>query len=155
MRFRIKTAKLRNITQGKPNSTLGPKLPQMMIHVKVGVAHAFAPRHLTERCVRSELDLRSTEAVKKNADFFQVGYKLGRLRTTLVLVHLGPCLNSVRPMKREPKRHPFINRAFEEGGGLTYPLFPKCCPKGIAQMTNHLMGGHASPTTLTLRAHPV
>jgi hypothetical protein len=59
------------------------------------------------------------------------------------------------PMKREPKRHPFINRAFEQGGGLTYSLFPKCRSKGIAQVTNHLMGRHASPTALTLRAHPV
>jgi hypothetical protein len=135
------------------DSTLGPKLPQMMVHVKVGVAHALAPRHLTERCVRSELDLRNTELVKENAEFLQVGCKLGGWRASLVLVHFRPRHDSVRPMKREPKRHPFINRAFEESGGLSHPLFPKCCPKGIAQMTNHLMGGHASPTTLTLRTH--
>src|SRR6266478_2457308 len=112
--------------------TLGPKLPQMMVHVEIGVAHALGPRHLAERCVRSELAIRITEAVKKNAELLQVGCKLGRWRTTSVLVHLMPRLDSVRPMKREPKRHPLINRAFEEGGGLTYPLFPKCCPKGIA-----------------------
>ncbi len=48
--------------------TLDPKLPQVMVHVKVGVAHALGPRHLTERCVRSKLALRITEAVKKNAE---------------------------------------------------------------------------------------
>ena len=99
--------------------TLGPKLPQMMVHVKVGVAHALGPGHLAEGCVRSELAIRITEAVKKNAELLQVGCKLGRWRTTLVLVHLRPRLDSVRPMKREPKRHPLINRAFDEGGGLT------------------------------------
>jgi hypothetical protein len=61
----------------------------------------------------------------------------------------------MRPMNREPKRRPFINRAFEQGGGLTYLFFPKCRPKGIAQMANHLMGGHVSPTGFTLRAHPL
>ncbi len=38
-------------------STLGPKLPQVMVHMKVGMAHALGPRHLAERCVRSELAL--------------------------------------------------------------------------------------------------
>jgi hypothetical protein len=50
-------------------STLGPKLPQVMVDVKVGVAHALGPRQLTERCVRSELALRITEAFKANAEF--------------------------------------------------------------------------------------
>src|ERR1700688_2615172 len=85
----------------------------------------------------------------------QVGRKLGGWRTTLVLVHLRPSLDSVGPMKWEPKRHPFINRALEQRGGLTYLLFAKCCPKGIAQVTNHLMGGHPSAKALTLGTYPV
>jgi hypothetical protein len=59
-------------------STLGPKLPQMMVHVQVGVSHPFGPRHPTERCVRSELALRTTEAIKKNAKILQIGRELGR-----------------------------------------------------------------------------
>jgi hypothetical protein len=78
--------------------TLGPKLPRLMVRMEVGVAHTLGPRHLTQRCVRSELALRITQAVKKNAELLQIGRKLGRWRTTLVLVHLRPCLDSVRPM---------------------------------------------------------
>lgn len=44
---------------------LNPKLPQMMVHVEVGVTHALCPRHLTKHRVRSELATRSTEALKK------------------------------------------------------------------------------------------
>lgn len=36
-------------------STLDPKLPQVMVYMKIGMAHALGPRHLTEHCVRSEL----------------------------------------------------------------------------------------------------
>jgi len=103
--------------------------------------------------VRSKLAVRITEAIKNNTEFLQVGCKLGRWRATLMLIHLGPCLDSVRPMKREPQRRPFINGPFKERSGLTYLFFPQCCPKGIAEMTNHLMGGHASPTALILGAH--
>jgi hypothetical protein len=67
----------------------------MMVHVKVGVAHALGPRHLTERCVRSELTLRIAEATEKNAELLQVGGKLGRGPTTLVLVHR--CVHSREP----------------------------------------------------------
>ena len=126
-----------------------------MVHMKIGMAHALGPRHLTEHCVRSELALRITEAVKKNAELLQVRHKLGWWRTTQVLVHLRPRHDSVRPMKREPKRHPLIYRALEQGAGPTDLLFPECRSKRIAQMTNHLMGGHASPVALTFGAHGV
>ena len=95
-----------------------------MVYVEVGVAHAFGPRHLTERSVRGKLAFRITEAVKKNAEVLQIGRELGRRRTTLVLVHLGPRLDSVRPMKRKPERRPFVNGAFVECGGPAYLLFP-------------------------------
>ena len=96
----------------------------MMVYVEVGVAHTLGPRHLTERCVRGKLAFRIAEAVKKNAEVLQIGCELSRRRTTLVLVHLRPCFDSVRPMKREPERRPFVNGAFEECGGLAYLLFP-------------------------------
>jgi hypothetical protein len=88
------------------------------------MAHSLGPRQLAERCVRSELALRITETVKKNAEVFQIGCEVGRWRTTLELVHLRPCLDSVRPMKWEPQRRPFINGSFEERGGLAYLLLP-------------------------------
>ena len=59
-------------------STLNPKLAQMMVHVEVGVSHPLGPRHPTQCCVRKELALRTTEAIKKNAKILQIGRELGR-----------------------------------------------------------------------------
>jgi hypothetical protein len=59
-------------------SSLSPKLAQMMVHVEVGVSHPLGPRHLTQCCVRKELALRTTEAIKKNAEILQIGRELGR-----------------------------------------------------------------------------
>ena len=81
---------------------LSSKLPQMMIHVEVGVAHALGPRHLTKHRVRRELALRCTEALRKNAELLQIGCKLRWQRTTLLLVHFRPCLDAMWPRERDP-----------------------------------------------------
>jgi hypothetical protein len=37
---------------GKLTSCLDSELPQMMVHLKVGVAHALGPRHVREERTR-------------------------------------------------------------------------------------------------------
>ena len=43
---------------------LRSELPQVMIHMKVGMAHAFGSRKLAKRCVGAEFAGEATERVE-------------------------------------------------------------------------------------------
>jgi len=124
-----------------------------MVHVDVGVTHALSPRHPTKKRVRSKLAFPGTKALKQNPEALQIGCKLRRWRATLVLVHFRRRLETMRPRERYPKSHPLKKRAGQDSAGWTYILFAQRTTKGIAQMTNHLMSGHGSPTGLTVWTH--
>ena len=103
--------------------------------------------------MRGEFALPAAELVKQRAKLLDVRCKFHRLGTALLLINFRARLDAVRPLKRHPQSRPFIDRAFEERGGRADLLFAQCCPKRVAEMTNHLMSGHVAPTPRAVRTH--
>ena len=99
---------------------LRSKLPQVVIHVKVGVAHPLSPRQLTKYWVRNEFPLRTAELVKECTKFLDIRHKLNWLSTTLPLIHFRARLEAVYPWNRNPKRHGFHKGVKKFVAGLTY-----------------------------------
>jgi hypothetical protein len=116
-----------------------------MVNVKIRVAHALRPRHLTKCRVRSELAVKSTEALKKNAERLQIRNQLRGRRTTAPLVHFRPCLESVWPWHRNPKSHPLKKRRLRPLFRWADKFFAQRGSKGVAQMAYHLSSRHAPP----------
>lgn len=98
---------------------LRPKLPQVMVHVKIGMAHAFTSRHRTKHAMRSICARPATEPIKQGAQAIKIGGIFTRVSSAQVLIQLGPRLDPVWPLERQPKGRPLVHRAFEQGRGRT------------------------------------
>lgn len=78
------------------------ELPQVVIHVKIGVTHSLGPRQRTEHCMGCEFAFPATELIKQRAEPLDVPRKFCRSGAALLLIHFRASLDSVRPMKRQP-----------------------------------------------------
>ena len=92
---------------GRDGRRLGPKLPQMVVEMEVGMPHTLGPGELSKDRMRCKLALPSTEAFQQNAQLLYIGFEAHRSRTAQLLVHLWTCLDTVWPLPCEPQRPPF------------------------------------------------
>ena len=98
--------------------------------------------------------MRSAKALQQNPELLQIRCKRRRRRPTLPLVQFRRRLDAMRPRDRNPQSRPLHKRASEESAGWFDALFAQGNSKGIAQMTNHLMRGHGSPSSPGVGRNP-
>jgi|SRR5215471_14063484 len=98
---------------------LRSKLPQVMVHVKIGMAHAFTSRHWAKHAVRSICARPATELIKQGTEAIKIGGIFSRGTSAQVLIQLGPGLDLVWPLERHPQGRPLVHGAFEQGRGRT------------------------------------
>lgn len=98
----------------------------------------------------SEVMLPTAEPLKQNAKVLNVRGEFNGSSTALLLIHFRARLDAVRPPEGHPESRPLIDRPLEERRGRTDVLFAQRHTERIAQMANHLMSGHASPTPLAV-----
>jgi len=94
--------------------------------------------------------LPTAEPLKQNAKVLNVRGEFNGSSTALLLIHFRARLDAVRPPEGHPESRPLIDRPLEERRGRTDVLFAQRHTERIAQMANHLMSGHASPTPLAV-----
>ena len=78
------------------------KLPQVMVHVKVGMAHAFTSRQRTKHGMRSICARPVTELIKQRAQAIKIGGIFSRASSAQLLIQLGSRLHPVWPLERHP-----------------------------------------------------
>ena len=82
------------------------ELPQVVIHVEVGMPHPLSPRQLTKHCMRREFALPDTELVKQPAKLLDIRCKFHGPGTTLLLIHFRARLDVVWPPEEVPTEPP-------------------------------------------------
>jgi len=116
-------------TRGKHVSR--SELPQVMIDVEIRIAHALWPRHLPPHCVRREFALVDTKSLKQVAKLCKVRSKLYGWGAALILIHLGRCLEAVRPANRSPQSEVFEYRPLEKTGRRANVFLSERSSQGI------------------------
>src|SRR5437879_2074758 len=121
-----------------------------MIGVQIGEAVPFALRKRSEVCMRFRDIVRRppSEALNQRAEFIDVGGEFDGTRASHLLVDFRSSLEPLRPLDWSPEREPFQKHAWNGNGSGLGKEFAHVEAEAIAQMANHVVGGHGTPAAL-------
>src|SRR5258708_19388719 len=89
------------------------------------------------------------EALDQCAEILNVGSKFHWTRASSLLVDFRSSLEPMRPLDRSPEREPFHEHARKRDSSEHGRQFTHVEPEAVAQMTDHVVGRHITPATLS------
>ena len=127
----------------------------MMIGVEIGPSHPRRMRHPAEDRMLRPLGISRAcrHSFEQHGQLRDVASKLAWTRALTSLIDLRARFDARRPLQRKVQRRPFHKGSVEPACCRADALFGQRHAAGIAQMTDHLMRRHLSPSTSAVWAH--